>query len=362
MASIVYRSKSRFLFIDALRGLAALAVVGFHFYSGSPLKEHLSQIFPHAITSFLENGHLAVEIFFVISGFVIAHSIGKAIVTLRTSIRFIFFRFIRLHPPYITTIFLTILVNHISNFLFLDRKISTPEFQAFVAHFFYLQDILNFEQISPVLWTLCIEFQFYIFFLVLLNLGRFIKETTHCNNEHPGLFVICFIFAVVSLKIELGAIEKPFSGYFIAYWYAFFTGILVQWVLSKKIFLFYLLSFYFILILVSIANQSLEIFVVLVSGLSIYTTVNFKKIDMAFDHFVFQYLGSISYSLYLTHVLVGTRMINISYRFFDTTPMIALVSFVSAFLVSIFSAHLFYRYVEKPCIELIKYLKIKQFI
>ncbi|WP_413171248.1 hypothetical protein [Anabaena azotica] len=64
-------TKGRFIFIDGLRDLAAMAVAGFHFYNGGPLREPLSNIFPSPLSLMLKYGWLGVEVFFI-SGFVIA--------------------------------------------------------------------------------------------------------------------------------------------------------------------------------------------------------------------------------------------------------------------------------------------------
>lgn len=56
--------QNRFSLINGLRGIAAIAVVGFHFYSGGPLKESLSKILPLPLCMLLNYSYLGVEIFF----------------------------------------------------------------------------------------------------------------------------------------------------------------------------------------------------------------------------------------------------------------------------------------------------------
>ncbi|BAY07251.1 hypothetical protein NIES2098_03660 [Calothrix sp. NIES-2098] len=72
-----------------------------------------------------------------------------------------------------------------------------------------------------------------------------------------------------------------------------------------------------------------------------------------------QYLGKISYSFYLVHIVFGTRVINLGYRLSGDSPIAALVWFALAFVISISMAHLTYLLIEKPSIELSKNLKIK---
>src|SRR5436190_2007369 len=78
-------SQERFVTLDGMRGLAALVVAASHVGElvglGVP---------PHA--------HLAVDFFFVLSGFVIAHAYEHRLATTMRPIDFIRVRVIRLHP------------------------------------------------------------------------------------------------------------------------------------------------------------------------------------------------------------------------------------------------------------------------
>lgn len=82
-------SKQHFLTLDALRGIAALMVVIFHvfeIYSGG---DHIRQIINH--------GYLAVDFFFMLSGYVMAHAYDDR--WDRMTVRQFFVRrLIRLHP------------------------------------------------------------------------------------------------------------------------------------------------------------------------------------------------------------------------------------------------------------------------
>jgi peptidoglycan/LPS O-acetylase OafA/YrhL len=71
-------SKPRYVFIDGLRGIAALLVMLYHFdMAPDAIREVYRPLLPMPITFILTNGWFGVDIFFVISGFVIAHSVGN---------------------------------------------------------------------------------------------------------------------------------------------------------------------------------------------------------------------------------------------------------------------------------------------
>ena len=74
--------KVRLAFVDALRGIAALAVVLLHLYHYN-LLPMTGYRFPEPLHTIFDNGDLGVYVFFVISGFVIAQSLHGETVTAR---------------------------------------------------------------------------------------------------------------------------------------------------------------------------------------------------------------------------------------------------------------------------------------
>jgi peptidoglycan/LPS O-acetylase OafA/YrhL len=157
----------RLPFIDGLRGLAALAVVCVHISSilsaGSTTPGDSADCWSSRLGIF----NHGVDVFFVISGFVIAHSIGWAKVNGRYVARFAIRRSLRLDPPYWVAIGLTIAFFYVSQHV--GRGTAThPGTGQLLAHLIYAQRFLGFRHINAVFWTLCIEVQFYLAFVLLL--------------------------------------------------------------------------------------------------------------------------------------------------------------------------------------------------
>ena len=85
MASVTSFQKHRFHVLDGMRGIAALMVMLFHFYS--------RYSFP-----FLKNTFIAVDFFFILSGFVIYHAYGARITSGMTAAEYFASRVARLFP------------------------------------------------------------------------------------------------------------------------------------------------------------------------------------------------------------------------------------------------------------------------
>lgn len=209
------RPNTRFVFIDALRGLAALSVVLFHAVEGHHIPELFGRL-PYGLQIGLENGNLGVAIFFVLSGFVIAHSLYDQKMNISLLGRFTLRRSLRLDPPYWFAIALTIGLSMLGSLVVKDRSIETYSLGQVAAHLLYLQDILGYQNINSVFWTLCFEIQFYLVFAILLAVGR---NDPEARFNGPRTAII-FIFAgSVSLLWPLHLNPVLPTGLFPPLWY-----------------------------------------------------------------------------------------------------------------------------------------------
>lgn len=82
--------------IDMLRGIATLSVCVFHFTNGN--KDFLSQNSLFKIVGSV--GWSGVEMFFIISGFIIPYSLYKINYRYKAYSVFLIKRIIRIHPPF----------------------------------------------------------------------------------------------------------------------------------------------------------------------------------------------------------------------------------------------------------------------
>jgi peptidoglycan/LPS O-acetylase OafA/YrhL len=135
--------------LDALRGLAALAVVLYHYTSAFPRK--LAVDWDLALT--VEHGNLGVHLFFIISGFVIMMTLERT----RRPLDFAVARFARLYPAYWAGVALTFTVATLA-----ALPGYAPGPGTAVANLTMLQSFFRLPDIDEAYWTLAFEITFYV--------------------------------------------------------------------------------------------------------------------------------------------------------------------------------------------------------
>ena len=95
MDSTIQTARSdRYVALDGLRGVAALFVALYHLQ----VSNHVTHF------QLVRNGYLAVDLFFILSGFVICSRYSSRIASPTDVLRFIGFRFFRVYPMHLVTL------------------------------------------------------------------------------------------------------------------------------------------------------------------------------------------------------------------------------------------------------------------
>ncbi|MGE0606951.1 MAG: acyltransferase family protein [Pirellulales bacterium] len=380
--------EGRLVFIDALRGLAALAVAVYHIERYGPLAEPASALLPAPIENLIESGWMGVQAFFVISGFVIAYSLRRAWVTPGYLGNYALRRSLRLDPPYWATIGLVLVLHawgprlwHIPSPITESPLDPGPTGGQILSHAFYLQNALGYGNLSVGLWTLCIEVQFYLLYTALLGLVQACCGASSWRNlgGGAGLCACFFPLALVSLAIYDKEHLFDFAGSqwlapfksdacVLRYFWMFFLGMLIHWTLEGRIPAWAFWSYATLMAaryawfsteesdLPSAAEATrhwtIEIAVAWMAGVAIYVIGSHGMLGSIGRHRWLQFLGRISYSLYLIHYPVSHVIVNWGYRWTGDHPGFALMWTVLAVLAAIAAAYLLYVGVERPTLRL----------
>jgi len=364
----------RYKELDGLRGCASLTVLFSHFIAVFPIID--SDTYGHNITilnvmkysplHIVYAGHEAVILFFILSGFVLTIPYLSGDISYKI---FITKRISRIYIPYISAVMISLImfelfskhgISQLSNWFNLSwiQPVTLSDIVSHVAFIGYF----NTLKLDNPIWSLVHEmrisliFPFLVYFslrhkwvvnitmaavmaLLAFICSHFIRQTLPMLNDFLSTIQYVFMFII-------GITLAQHRDLLILKYRDLNVYIRIFLVISAVFFYTYSFQFYGIKILhVSFINDCVtalgsSILVVIVLG---YNRVMLLK--------PIQFLGKISYSLYLLHVPV---LLSIVYIFYGRLPMLNIL--VIAFIVAIIFATLSYRFIEIPSIELGKRL------
>lgn len=312
-----------------LRGIICLLVFFYHLFcvsNGYFTNEYIFMFF-----DFVRYG---LHIFFIISGFVITHSLISKNYELKHYPKFIAKRLIRIQPTYLVVLAVGLLYFMARNLILTDNGVFDGiDGYKILAHVFYYVDFTDYNWLNIVFWTLAIEFQFYTCYALLFPLIK----------KYRFILLILMLPSIFFFNMYETALHHI----------AIFTiGIVMAFYYNKKIslkeFLFYILVSSAVILYV----HGLNIFLF---TLPVYLIV---LNPLRFPSKFLIILGKMSYSLFLVHTITSFSIINIAHRFPKT--IYNKIGFtLLAIIVTLVASYVMYKFVEKPTANLSKRIKYK---
>jgi peptidoglycan/LPS O-acetylase OafA/YrhL len=160
-------------YLDGLRGLASLFVVMGHLWLAVHGMKALSGV-PGLLSNWLLYGHLAVDVFIVLSGFCLALPYTRSTSNLRVDIsHFYFKRARRMLPPYFAAIGISMLLALLAQVFFSREHGIHVRPASILANLLMLQDVLpSLNVFNAPLWTVAIEIKIYLLFPLFMHAYR----------------------------------------------------------------------------------------------------------------------------------------------------------------------------------------------
>lgn len=318
--------------IESIRAFAALSVALFHFinFSGGP---HVF-VENESIKTWSVFGAQGVEIFYVISGFIISYSLHKANYTFRNYFQYLSKRLVRLFPPYIATI----VAIHLVSFLlctFIWHSEFDINFQQTIVNVFFLADLFpTIDWINPIFATLKVELQFYL--LIGLIFPFILKNSYFLIS----IILVFLLLGIYSRDIDTVLVNAPY----------FCSGIIAFFIFKFG------WKWEYLVVLALVASTLYVYFqwedliaAALAFSLITWLPSNFKP---------FRLTGKISYSFYLIHGLIGGWFL---YFTSDTNlwKNYSWLLIILAILLSWLGAFIMYNLIEKPCLKVSNRIKYR---
>ena len=355
----VFYSENYIPALDGIRFLAILGVILFHitnYIYQNHSDQELQTFVKNIVLPITKYGRFGVELFFIISGFIITlsienHRIKGSLVLLKS---FYFRRFSRIFPPY----FIIITCSLIFNLLFLKTLSVENGVNSYLASIFFIHNLIypgEFPFLSGAAWSLEIEIQFYILapilFLLFNGQANYLKILLNLI-----FFLLFFVVNNIGYNVETKSLLN-YAHYFIL------GNILAFFKLRRNyignhynIILITIIIIYIFIYILNIkyasANSIIilhKLFTLLILFAGLYYILYLNKVKILTNKILTK-IGKISYSIYLLNypiiVLFGQSILSIT---IFKNYYFTLILFIILFLILIlFLSYIFYSIVEKP--------------
>ena len=342
--------------LTGLRGIAAWWVVVYHF------SDPIIDVIPAWLLAIVRHGYISVDLFFILSGYVIYLTSGQSFRVLSRGVvyRFLLNRLIRIYPLHFV-IMLAYLVNPLALWLFSSSGVGDGRYdwEYFVASMFLVQNWGGFDELqwNMPAWSISAEFAAYIFCPILA--AATISWLSN-NFWKLVLLIVCLVTSFGYVFFSSGATsigEKITSlGLFrcvVEFWVGLCLGVMgghgfkgirnnkalgsvsIVCLIMIPLFLVgYGISDYWLVpiaftLLIYILSKGDAIFSVLLSSKWIH------------------YLGLISYSTYLVHFLIKDWV-----KFLNNS--IGVYQFLLYILLCFLASVALYNYVEEPARRMLR--------
>jgi peptidoglycan/LPS O-acetylase OafA/YrhL len=190
-------NKNRFEYIDALRVVGAASVISFHYFSNGISNGSVTSIGLTPFSEIAKYGYLGVQLFFVVSGYLILMS------TNRSAWQFAKGRVKRIYPLYWMAIILITAITYLPT---LSKN--QPDFLQILASITMFPTAFDQGWIDGAHWFMLIEIQFYLLIFVLLKL----RAGKHLPTIFPIWAIVILIWYVFDLnRFNIWYLYGPFS-------------------------------------------------------------------------------------------------------------------------------------------------------
>ena len=337
--------------IDFLRFLAVFMVVMFHFTA------RRADILPYG--SYVDSapwslGWAGVQLFFLISGFVISHTLQKS----KNVSEFIIKRVSRIYPSLIVVLPIVYFSQkYIPYSIFQERSTILNLLSSITLippSALNLISERQFDWLTLVLWSLKVEIIFYI--LCALLFMHFGKLRT--NLVAKRISIITGTLLIITLNLESNSsnlVSKVIMGFGFDYLHWFVLGMLIydrKVNQSRNLVSIFLISFYAISIDIfkqgMSGNQVALVFIIVLFLLFIIP----KKQSKLINYQIFQICGLSSYEMYLLHQGVGVPILYFmiktyelsAFSAFATMLLVVIILFYASFLLSVITSKINFKF------------------
>ena len=357
---------NRYAMIDGLRGIGALAIASYHIFRYGELPAAAQSVVPDMVQTCIVNGWMAVQWFFVIAGFATVLATRNWQSTLEGTMLHVLKRTLRLGAAYWVALAITAALTILAIDGWEDRSLNEakPTLGQFMAHIFFLQDILGYECLNTGVWFIAIALQLDVAFIALLWLSHFMSKRMQRYGMPAAQVVslaICFgPLTIWSLVWSMG--DPATDIWFHHFFCMFMLGAVVGWVTTGRLHQLWFWGYASLIVVQLCMNFTYELFIAALAALCVFSCWKFGKLQTWLNVWWLQTLGALSYSLFVIHYPVSWVVGKVGYQLTGDHAWAATAWLVVSLLASLGAAWVLYNLVERPVLQKTRHIQIPNWL
>jgi peptidoglycan/LPS O-acetylase OafA/YrhL len=218
---------ARLLHVDALKAIAAQAIVLHHLSAYGPIADAVQTVLPTLIEQLYRNARLAVQVFLVVGGFLSARGLSRRGQMLEGSVpEQLWRRYLRLVLPFMAAVGLSLVCGLLVKPWLPDLVPDEVTLAQLLSHALLLHGVLGHEALTAGAWYVAVDFQLFALLLLLLWLARSLNAPRAWRVFVGPLLVL----AVAAASLWLFNRNSALDDWALYFFGAYGLGALVHWI------------------------------------------------------------------------------------------------------------------------------------
>ncbi|APA69519.1 acyltransferase family protein [Janthinobacterium sp. 1_2014MBL_MicDiv] len=341
--------RAQFGWINLLKAGAAQLIVLHHLAFYGPMSDYVQPLWPDLLDWLGGSARIAVQVFLVIGGFLVAKSLAPAALPgIDSPLQAIWRRYAKLAPPFLAATLLAAVATPVAGIWMMHDSMSAAvTLGQLSAHALLLHGVLGYESLSAGAWYVAIDFQLYLLTVLLLWLsGRL------AGQRRPGWLMPLAVTVGIILSLLYFNLDAGWDNWAPYFFGSYGLGMLAWWASDPKrkpgaMTVLMALAAVPVLLALAIDYRSrIALALIVACALFLFGRARTPSRGRAWN--VINALGRISYAVFLVHFPVSLLVNALFTSYVPLEPEWQALGMLTAWGASLAAGAAFYRWVEVP--------------
>ena len=342
-------ARVQFGWINGLKAGAAQLIVLHHLAFYGPMSDYVQPLWPALLDWLGGSARIAVQVFLVIGGFLVAKSLAPAGQPgIAAPLQAIWRRYAKLAPPFLAATLLAAVLTPVAGiWMQHDSMSAAVTLGQLSAHALLLHGVLGYESLSAGAWYVAIDFQLYLLTVSLLWLGGRLAGRRRMGWLMPLAVTVGIPFSL--LYFNLDADWDNWAPYFFG---SYGLGMLAWWASDparKTGAMAALMAMAAVPVLLALAidyRSRIALALIVACALFLFGRARTPAQGGAWN--IVNALGRISYAVFLVHFPVSLLVNALFISYVPLEPAWQALGMLTAWGASLAAGAAFHRWVEVP--------------